>query len=119
MSKYCSFNVFKIIAEKTKSGKRISKFSQLCNGPSKLCIAMDIMKNNCNKLDVTDYHNKILWIEDDPTFDVEQMKIIACPRIGIHYGEEWISKPLRYYILHNEYVSKRNKEAENELETDN
>lgn len=100
---------------KRKSGK-ILKPSQLCNGPSKLCIAMDIVKSNCNKLDITDPNNEILWLEDDPGFNEEAMKIVSCPRIGINYAGEWISKPLRYYILNNEHVSKRDKMVEKELD---
>lgn len=103
-----------IVAAKTKSGKTV-KYSQLCNGPSKLCIAFDITKSNCNKLDISDLQNEVLWLEDDPEFSNKDLKIVRCPRIGINYALDWVSKPLRYYIYKNEYVSKRNKIIEDEL----
>lgn len=77
---------------------------------------MDIIKSNCNKLDITDHQNEVLWLEDDPDFTDDNIKIISCPRIGINYAGEWISKPLRYYIFKNEHVSKRDKMVEKELD---
>lgn len=76
---------------------------------------MDITKNNCYKLDICDFTNNTLWIEDDPGFNSQEINVISCPRIGINRAEEWISKPLRYYIFGNDYVSKRNKKVENEF----
>lgn len=88
------------------------KSVNLCNGPSKLCIAMNITKQNANKLDLTDLLNdQLLWIEDGPT--VNQRNIVHTSRIGIGpSAEEWIVKPLRYYISTNHSVSKRDKNAE-------
>lgn len=77
---------------------------------------MGITKDNCNKLDVTDPTNDILWIEDDPDFETQDIGIISCPRIGINYAGEWLTKPLRYYIFKNEHVSKRDKKVEKEFD---
>lgn len=78
-------------------------------------MALDITKSNCNRLDVSNPENQILWLEDDPEYNTEQLKIVRCPRIGINYALDWVSKPLRYYIYKNEYISKRNKQCEEEL----
>ena len=32
--------------------------------------------------------------------------IVATPRIGVHYAEEWASKFLRFYIKGNDFISK-------------
>lgn len=86
----------------------------LCNGPSKLCIAMDVRKDNCNKLDLCD--NEMLWIEDDPEFNLEEYKVVKTARVGIdRVDPEWALKPLRFYLLGHPCVSKRNKQAEKEL----
>jgi DNA-3-methyladenine glycosylase len=85
----------------------------LCNGPSKLCIAMNVTKDNCNKIDLTESEH--LWIEDDGG-RIEETQIVNCRRIGIaSAGEEWAAKPLRFYVLSNAHVSKRDKKAENDL----
>ncbi|KAL1518062.1 hypothetical protein ABEB36_001743 [Hypothenemus hampei] len=95
-----------------KNEKQKWKPQYLCNGPSKLCIAMNINKNNCNKLDLTDPNNQDLWLENDS----EQTSIIKTSRIGIdRVIEEWRLKPLRFYIYGNINVSKRDKKAESEL----
>lgn len=86
----------------------------LCNGPSKLCIAMNVRKDNCNKLDLCD--NEMLWIEDDPEFNLEEYKVVKTARIGIdRVDPEWALKPLRFYLLGHPCVSKRNKQTEKEF----
>ncbi|CAK9802291.1 DNA-3-methyladenine glycosylase [Anthophora plagiata] len=101
--------------QRTKKGsssapkKRLKdlKPHELCNGPSKLCMAFQLQKNH-SKYSLCSW--KGLWIEDG---EMEEIKIVKCRRIGIdNYGEEWTNKPLRYYIHGNKAVSKRNKEAE-------
>ncbi|XP_044737807.1 putative 3-methyladenine DNA glycosylase [Chrysoperla carnea] len=87
------------------------KHHMLCNGPSKLCISMSINKDTCNKLDLSDDRNQALWIEDD--FVDTDFKIVKTHRIGIEsVGEPWSKAPLRFYIHGNNYVSKRDKKAE-------
>ncbi|XP_050593383.1 putative 3-methyladenine DNA glycosylase isoform X2 [Bombus affinis] len=87
------------------------KEHELCNGPSKLCMAFQLHKNH-SKYSLCSW--KGLWIENA---EIEKFNIVKCRRIGIdNYGEEWTNKPLRYYIYGNRAVSKRNKEAEKYLE---
>ncbi|CAH1099993.1 unnamed protein product [Psylliodes chrysocephalus] len=105
----------KFRVQKTKSNNTKSlKIAKLCDGPSKLCIAFDIKKENVNKINLTDLKNDSLWLEDDPFYD--DFKVIHSARIGINRAEEWNTKPLRFYILNNESVSKRNKTAERQFE---
>ncbi|XP_053975101.1 putative 3-methyladenine DNA glycosylase isoform X1 [Hylaeus volcanicus] len=87
------------------------KTHELCNGPSKLCMAFQLHKKH-SKYSMCSW--KGLWIENSNTD--EKIKIVKCPRIGIDgYGVEWSNKPLRYYIYGNKAVSKRNKEVESSL----
>lgn len=80
---------------------------------------MNITKQHLNKMDLTDLENNDIWLEDDPFFDKEKIKIVRTSRIGIaSAGREWATKPLRFYILHNDSVSKRDKAAEKELDFD-
>lgn len=90
-------------------GKSLKKH-ELCNGPSKLCLSLDITKDQINKEDMT--KSKKIWIEDG---DTKPDKIVHCKRINIGYAEEWIDKPLRFYILGNSYVSKKDKMAEKDV----
>ncbi|XP_012145446.1 putative 3-methyladenine DNA glycosylase isoform X2 [Megachile rotundata] len=100
-------------SKKTSTSKKTLKelkTHELCNGPSKLCMAFQLHKNH-SKYSLCTW--KSLWIENG---DMEDIKIVKCRRIGIdNYGEEWTNKPLRYYIYGSKAVSKRNKEAESLL----
>lgn len=71
----------------------------LCNGPGKLCIAMEIGKAE-NGLDLCG--NK-LYIRDSAC---SHFQIKSSPRINIDYAEEYRDKPWRFYIEGNRYVSK-------------
>ena len=85
------------------------KLHELCNGPSKICMSMKLEKEH-SKYSLCNWKN--LWIEDDNNTQ-EDIKIVECKRIGIESaGEEWASKPLRYYIYGHKCVSKRDKKAE-------
>lgn len=99
--------------KRPKHSKRL-KDTELCNGPSKLCIAMNITKNNCNKINMCESDE--LYVEKDPDYDDSDKRIVKTSRIGIaSAGEEWAKKPLRFYILNNNFVSKRDKTAERDL----
>lgn len=103
--------------EKRKGGNKLIKSSKLCDGPSKLCMAMNITKAHFNKVDITDPENNEMWLEDDAEFENEKITIVHTSRIGIaSAGAEWSQKPLRFYILNNDSVSKQDKKAERELE---
>ncbi|XP_060534802.1 DNA-3-methyladenine glycosylase-like [Cylas formicarius] len=99
---------------KKKLDDRQLKVDELCNGPSKLCISLNITKIECNKLDLT--QSDTLWLEHDPEFSARNIQVVKTSRIGIaSAGEEWSKKPLRFYILGNPSVSKRDKNLETKL----
>lgn len=77
-------------------------------------MAMNINKMNSNKINMC--VSDELYIEKDPDYDDSENKIVKTSRIGINSaGEEWANKPLRFYILNNPFVSKRDKKAEKNL----
>ncbi|XP_054155559.1 uncharacterized protein LOC128954018 [Oppia nitens] len=79
------------------------KQTLLANGPSKLCMAMDIDRHNINKVNITD--SELIWLETGST--VSDDDIVCTKRIGIDRAKEWANKPLRFYIKDNEYISKK------------
>ncbi|KAK4876722.1 hypothetical protein RN001_009228 [Aquatica leii] len=98
---------------KSKNSSKVFKAHELGNGPSKLCMIMDITKDNCNKVDMCT--SELLWIEDDPNYD-NNFETVVTSRIGIDSaGEEWAKKPLRFYIMGNKSVSRRDKMAESKF----
>ncbi|XP_054268014.1 DNA-3-methyladenine glycosylase-like isoform X2 [Macrosteles quadrilineatus] len=85
---------------------------QLCNGPAKLCISMGITKEKCNMQDLTTWSE--MWVESGE--DIPEERIVKSSRIGIDSaGEEWAKKLLRFYVLNNKSVSKRDKVQESLL----
>ena len=78
-----------------------SQVKSLTNGPSKLCMALDITKkDNFKKL----YEKGDLYVEDGEN---EDLKIVESKRIGIDYAEEAKDFLWRYYIDKNIFVSKK------------
>ncbi len=75
------------------------KAANLTNGPSRLCMAMDISRAQ-NKTDVT---IPPLYIEDASSVPREQ--IVETKRVGVDYAGEWKEKPWRFYIEGNQFVS--------------
>ena len=87
--------------EKPYSELTKSQVKNLTNGPSKLCMALHITKEeNMRKL----YENEEIYIEDD---GFKVIEIVETTRIGIYYAEEAINFPWRFYIKDNIYVSKK------------
>ena len=72
----------------------------LTNGPGKLCIALGINR----KLDAADLLGHKVWLEEGER--IPRSRILAGPRIGIDYAEEWVDKPWRFWIKENPYVSR-------------
>lgn len=71
----------------------------LTNGPSKLCMALNITKDdNYKKL----YLKKDLYLEYN---NEKSFEIIETKRVGIDYSEEARDFPWRFYIKDNPYVS--------------
>lgn len=73
----------------------------LTNGPGKLCIAFGIDR----KLDAVDLLSNRVWLEEGER--IPRSRIMAGPRIGIDYAEEWVDKPWRFWVKGNPYVSRR------------
>ncbi|XP_072107537.1 DNA-3-methyladenine glycosylase [Mobula birostris] len=94
--------------QRRRAGGKPLKDHQLCNGPSKLCQALDITKS-FNKEHLATGTG--LWMERGPEAIVET-DIISTSRIGIGYAGEWVSKPLRFYIKGNKCVSVIDRKAE-------
>ncbi|XP_053550486.1 DNA-3-methyladenine glycosylase [Bombina bombina] len=90
-----------------KEKAKALKDTELCNGPSKLCLALD-MDKSFDKRDLS--NDEITWLE--PGSKILDKDIVFCPRIGISYAGEWTKKPLRFYVKGNKYVSVRDKMAE-------
>ena len=72
----------------------------LTNGPGKLCIALGIDR----RLDRADLLGQQVWIEEGKR--IPRSGIASGPRVGIDYAEEWATKPWRFWIKDNSFVSK-------------
>ncbi|XP_020373701.1 DNA-3-methyladenine glycosylase [Rhincodon typus] len=90
-----------------EAGKPL-KDHELCNGPSKLCQALDITKT-FDRGDLTTATE--IWLEPGPE-EISASDIVSTSRIGIGYAGEWVNKPLRFYIKGNKCVSVVDKDAE-------
>lgn len=97
-------------AARRKEGARPLKDKELCNGPSKLCQALDIPR--CfDRRDLAS--DPEVWLErDSSTNPAESHNIVSAPRIGIESHGEWAKKPLRFYLHEHPCVSVVNREAE-------
>jgi len=76
-----------------------AKVVNLTNGPSKLCMAMNISKLQ-NNMDLT---APPLYIKDAPSILKED--IVETTRIGVDYAGVWKNKSWRFYIKGNSFVS--------------
>ena len=72
----------------------------LTNGPGKLCIAMGIDR----RLDGADLLGDDVWLEASE--NIGRSRIVSGPRIGIDYAQEWVTKPWRFWIKDNSFVSR-------------
>lgn len=72
------------------------------NGPGRLCRALNIDRR-LNGHDLTT--GELYFAEPDPP--ANPFEIVATTRVGVDYAGEWATKPLRFYIRGNPYVSKR------------
>ena len=78
-----------------KELRKADKVKNLCNGPGKLCIAMDINKS----LDDADMcaSGTDFYIAD-AGIEINDACILKGPRINIDYAEEAASFPWRFYL---------------------
>ncbi|XP_035253113.1 DNA-3-methyladenine glycosylase isoform X1 [Anguilla anguilla] len=97
-----------------REGSRPLKEKELCNGPSKLCQALDIPRHFDRRDLATDAE---VWLERDvPRGDEEEPPaVVAAPRIGIESHGEWATKPLRFYLRGHPCVSVVNRQAEKHM----
>ncbi|XP_041633713.1 DNA-3-methyladenine glycosylase [Cheilinus undulatus] len=93
-----------------KEGARQLKDKELCNGPSKLCQALNIPR--CfDRRDLAS--DPEVWLERDPNTDLAaNSDIVSAPRVGIDSHGEWAKKLWRFYLRGHPCVSVVNKEAE-------
>lgn len=93
------------IMEERRSVKRKKplKFTDLCSGPSKLCLAFGITKSCTNEMDLTNPESD-MWVVDAPELDPAD--IVTSTRVGIEgAGPESANKPYRFYVRDNDHVS--------------
>lgn len=89
--------------ELMKKRRKMDNVKNLCSGPGKLCIAMDITKKE-NGLNLM---TSSLYLEE-PKVE-EAFKIKAATRIGIDYAEEAKDFLWRFYIKDTPYLSVKGK----------
>ncbi len=75
---------------------------ELTSGPGKLCKALAIDRS----LNGESLRGERIWIEDAGVV-VPERAISKGPRIGIDYAEEFATKPWRFWIKENPYVSRK------------
>lgn len=92
-----------VVNRYNKEIKEIKKrqLINLTNGPGKLCMAMDITKNN-NEMDLCG--EQLYLIEER---EKKEFEIVTTTRINIDYAEEAIDFPWRFYIKDHPFVSKK------------
>src|SRR5215831_6693521 len=73
---------------------------ELTSGPGRLCLAMGIDRG----FDKADLLGDRVWIEGGVSISPRQ--IGRGPRIGIDYAEKWVTKPWRFWIKDNPFVSR-------------
>ncbi|XP_030646734.1 DNA-3-methyladenine glycosylase [Chanos chanos] len=103
-------------AAKRREGARALKDKELCNGPSKLCQALDIQRRFDRRDLVTDAE---VWFERDPEeAGAGAQDVVSAPRVGVESHGEWATKPLRFYLRGHPCVSVINRDAERRTQPD-
>jgi DNA-3-methyladenine glycosylase len=72
---------------------------ELTSGPGRLSIAMGIDRS----LDKEDLLGDRIWLEEG--ISISPRQTARGPRIGIDYAEKWVTKPWRFWIKDNPFVS--------------
>ncbi|CAM4344224.1 unnamed protein product [Leuciscus chuanchicus] len=100
-------------AAKRKAGAKTLKDKELCNGPSKLCQALDVQRCFDRRDLATDTE---VWLEKDPEREtVPAGEVVSAHRIGVESHGEWATKPLRFYLRGHPCVSVLNRDAERQM----
>jgi DNA-3-methyladenine glycosylase len=69
-------------------------------GPGNLCRALAVRREHDNGRDLA---GDDLFVEDAPP---PAERIVAGPRVNVHYSGEWAAKPWRYALAGNAWVSR-------------
>lgn len=97
-------------SSKRKEGAKTVKDRELCNGPSKLCQALDVQRSFDHRDLASDAD---VWLETDTEWEMPGARdLVSAPRIGIESHGEWAFKPLRFYLRGHPCVSVVDKVAE-------
>jgi DNA-3-methyladenine glycosylase len=83
--------------ELMRKRRKKDDLKDLCSGPGKLCIAMDIDKS----INGEDLIGNEVWIEENPGFT--NFNIVEATRIGISKSKEEL---FRFYVEGSEFVSR-------------
>ncbi len=86
--------------ETMKKARKTDNIKNLCSGPGKLCMAMDITRAENG----TDLCGDSLYLLENPP--VPDSEIITAPRINIDYSGEAKHYPWRFLIRGSRFVSK-------------
>ena len=82
--------------------RRARRATDLCSGPAKLCQALGIDLG----LDGEDLTSSDPLCIASPIRQLPPATIVAAPRVGIAYAEEWQHEPLRFFVAGNPHVSR-------------
>lgn len=85
--------------------RKTENTANLCSGPGKLCMALDINKTHNG----ADLCNGTLYLEHYKSFSKDEVQ--NSPRINIDYAGEAKDYLWRYYIKNNRFVSKTPRKA--------
>lgn len=85
------------------------KDRDLCSGPGRLCAALAIGRD-LNGENLTT--SRRLWIEAGTSYGAREL--VRTTRVGIASAEEWVDRPLRWYVRGNVHVSVKAKDSTRE-----
>ncbi len=86
--------------ELMKKRRKTENVKMLCNGPGKLCQAMEITREHYGE----DLCGENFYLENTPSVKPEE--IVRTKRINIDYAKEAVDFPWRFFIKGNPYVSR-------------
>ena len=86
-----------------KRRNKLSIDANLTNGPGKWTKAFGIT-TDFNSLDLTNKHS-LIQIHDSG-IEISEENIMAGPRVGIDYAEEWAIKPWRFRVRDSEWTGR-------------
>lgn len=89
--------------------RKCKRVEDTCNGPGKLCTALNITNEEYGK----DLCGSDLFLEDGNVYLKEEIGV--SPRINIDYAGESKDLLWRYYVKNNKYVSKVHKSYASDL----